>query len=72
MHEASPGAPLVLKSDDPAAIEGALAVVGAERPLIHAATAANWQAMAELAKKHACPLVIRADSLDGLASSRPR
>ena len=67
VHEASPGAPLVLKSDDPAAIEGALAVVGAERPLIHAATAANWQAMAELAKKHACPLVIRADSLDGLA-----
>ena len=67
VHDACPGAPLVLSSDDPAAIEGALAVVGAERPLIHAATAANWQAMAELAKKAGCPLAIRADSLDGLA-----
>ena len=57
----------MLKSDDPAAIEGALGVVGAERPLIHAATAANWQAMAALATKHTCPLAIRADSLDGLA-----
>ena len=67
VHGACPGAPLVLKSDDPAAIEGALAVAGAERPLIHASTSANWQAMAQLAKTHACPLVICADSLDGLA-----
>ena len=67
VHAACPGTPLVLSSDDPAAIEGALAIVGAEKPLIHAATAANWQAMADLAKKAECPLAIRADSLDGLA-----
>ncbi|HUK78260.1 MAG TPA: (Fe-S)-binding protein, partial [Thermoleophilia bacterium] len=66
VHGACPGVPLALKSDDSAAIEGALAVAGAERPLVHAATPANWQAMAQLAKKHACPLVIRTDSLDGL------
>jgi len=33
----------------------------ADKPLLHAATAANWQAMAEVAKKHGCPLVIKAD-----------
>ena len=57
-------------SDDPAAIDAALAGgAAAEKPLIHAATAANWQAMAEVAKKHGCPLVIRAEDgdLDGLA-----
>jgi acetyl-CoA decarbonylase/synthase complex subunit gamma len=67
IHAACPGTPLVLSSADPAAIAGALAIVGAEKPLIHAATADNWQAMADLAKKAECPLAIRADSLDGLA-----
>ena len=61
---AAPGLPLVLMSADPAAIEAALAEAAVDRPLIHAATAANWQAMAELAKKHACPLAIRAEGGD--------
>ena len=58
------GVPLVLISADAAAMKAALTVAGAERPLIHAATAANWQAMAELAKKHSCPLVIRSEAGD--------
>ena len=67
---AAPGLPLVLMSEDAAAVDAALAGgAAAERPLVHAATAANWQAMAEVAKKHGCPLVIRAEDgdLSGLA-----
>ncbi len=59
---AAPGLPLVLMSADAAAIDAALAGgAAADKPLVHAATAANWQAMAEVAKKHGCPLAIRAD-----------
>ncbi len=58
------GVPLVLMSAAAAAMEAALTVAGAERPLIHAATAADWQAMAELARKHSCPLVIRGEAGD--------
>jgi acetyl-CoA decarbonylase/synthase complex subunit gamma len=62
---AAPGLPLVLMSSDAAAIDAALAGgAAAEKPLIHAATAANWQAMAEVARKHGCPLVIRAEGGD--------
>jgi acetyl-CoA decarbonylase/synthase complex subunit gamma len=61
---AAPGLPLVLMSTDPAVIEAALAEAGAERPLVHGATAANWQAMAELAKKHSCPLAVCAEGGD--------
>ncbi len=62
---AAPGLPLVLMSGDPAAIDAALSGgAAADRPLVHAATAANWQAMAGVAKKHGCPLAIRADAGD--------
>jgi acetyl-CoA decarbonylase/synthase complex subunit gamma len=66
---AAPGLPLVLMSADAAAVDAALAGgAAAERPLVHAATAANWQAMAEVARKHGCPLAIKAEGgdLDGL------
>jgi acetyl-CoA decarbonylase/synthase complex subunit gamma len=59
--------PIVLMSSDPMAVEAALGVVGAERPLIHAATASNWEAFAALARQHSCPLTIRAESIEGLA-----
>jgi acetyl-CoA decarbonylase/synthase complex subunit gamma len=52
---------------DAAAYAAAVAAAGAAAPglpLVHAATAANWQAMAEVAKKHDCPLVIRAEGGD--------
>jgi len=51
--------PLILMSEDPAAMEAALKVAGQDRPLIYAATPANWQAMADLAKRFSCPLAIR-------------
>ncbi len=62
---AAPGLPLVLMSADAAAVDAALSGgAAADRPLVHAATAANWQAMAEVAKKHGCPLAIRAEGGD--------
>jgi len=62
---AAPGLPLVLMSDDAAAIDAALSGgAAADRPLVHAATPANWQAMAEVAKKHGVPLAIRAENGD--------
>ncbi|MEI6727279.1 MAG: acetyl-CoA decarbonylase/synthase complex subunit gamma [Actinomycetes bacterium] len=65
---AAPGLPLVLMSADAAAIDAALAGGGAaDKPLVHAATAANWQAMAEVAKKHGCPLAIRVEGGDVVA-----
>ncbi len=64
VHARAAGLPLVLKSGDHLAMEGALAIVGGERPLIHAATATNCQAMAELTKKHGCALAVRAEGGD--------
>ncbi len=62
---AAPGLPLVLMSGDATAVDAALSGgAAAEKPLVHAATAANWQAMAEVAKRHGCPLVIRAQGGD--------
>jgi len=59
---AAPDLPLVLMSGDAAAIDAALSGGAApDRPLVHAATAANWQAMAEVAARHGCPLAIRTD-----------
>ncbi len=55
-------------SADPAAVDAALAAgAAAEKPLIHAATADNWRAMADVANKHSCPLVIRVENGDLVA-----
>ena len=62
--------PLVLLCEDATAMGAALAEVAPARPLLHAATAANWQAMAALAKQHGCPLAIRADDGDLEALAR--
>lgn len=58
--------PPVLISKNPAALAAALIHCGSYRPLLHAASAENYLAMCTLAKQHGCPLVIRADTLDGL------
>ncbi len=50
--------PLVLMSQDPAAMEAALSAAGDVQPLIYAATNENWEAMAGLAKKFKAPLAI--------------
>jgi acetyl-CoA decarbonylase/synthase complex subunit gamma len=59
--------PLVLVSENPAVIAAGLAKTGGVTPLICAATADNWEGMAKLAKDAKAPLVVRADSLAGLA-----
>lgn len=60
--------PFVLMSEDAAALEAALAVEGGQRPVLYAATADNWQAMADLAKGKQVSLAVRSkDGLDELA-----
>ena len=62
---AAPGLPLVLMSGDAAAIGAALSGgAAAERPLVHAAAGTGWQAMAEVAAKHGCPLAVRTEGGD--------
>ncbi len=53
--------PLVLIATDPTAMAGALEKTDGSAPLIYAATADNWSAMAELASKHKAPLALKAD-----------
>ncbi|HEY3415876.1 MAG TPA: acetyl-CoA decarbonylase/synthase complex subunit gamma, partial [Armatimonadota bacterium] len=62
------GRGLILKSSNLAALEAALQVLEGQRPLIHAATPANAEAMADLALKYKAPLVAKADTLDALAA----
>ncbi len=57
----------VLISSSPSVIEAALPALAGQRPLLDAATADNWEAMAALAKEHACPLVVRGRDMDELA-----
>ncbi|NLC55984.1 MAG: acetyl-CoA decarbonylase/synthase complex subunit gamma [Armatimonadetes bacterium] len=66
------GRGLILKSDNPEALDAALQALEGQRPLIHAATPENAEAMAALALKHKAPLVARAESLDALAALTAR
>ncbi|WP_066635915.1 acetyl-CoA decarbonylase/synthase complex subunit gamma [Desulfolucanica intricata] len=59
--------PLALMTEDVAAMEKALEIAGAKKPLIYAATAANYEAMTELAKKYECPLAVKGADLNELA-----
>ncbi len=59
--------PLILMSRDPGVMAAGLQAVNGEAPLIYAADADNWEAMADLAKQHQAPLAVFADSLEGLA-----
>jgi acetyl-CoA decarbonylase/synthase complex subunit gamma len=61
--------PLILMSQSAEAVEAVLdSQIGDSVPLVYAADADNYQAMAELALKHDVPLAVRADDLDSLAS----
>jgi acetyl-CoA decarbonylase/synthase complex subunit gamma len=60
--------PLILMSEDAGAMEKALEKCGAKKPLIYAAAEANLEGMAALAKKHSCPLAIKAEGLEALAA----
>jgi acetyl-CoA decarbonylase/synthase complex subunit gamma len=60
--------PLILMSKDPKAMGQALEKVAGNKPLIYAATKDNCDQMAELAKKHKCPIAVCApEGLDALA-----
>lgn len=58
---------LLLVSASPSVIEAALPGLAGRRPLLDAATAESWEAMAGLAKAHGCPLVVRGADLQELA-----
>lgn len=55
------GASLILMSDSVDSLKAALAQVKDQKPLIYAATAANADALGELAKEAACPLAVKGD-----------
>jgi acetyl-CoA decarbonylase/synthase complex subunit gamma len=59
--------PIILMNDDPAVMGAALEAAAAKKPLIYAATAANVEAMAALAKQHGCPLAVRGEDVSSLA-----
>jgi acetyl-CoA decarbonylase/synthase complex subunit gamma len=59
--------PLVLVTEDAVIMAAGLAKAGGVAPLICAATAGNWEAMAKLAKENKAPLVVRAETIGELA-----
>lgn len=59
--------PLLLISESPEAIEKALDAAGADKPIISAANAENYEQMVPLAKKYDAPLVVRGTDLESLA-----
>lgn len=66
------GRGIILKSTNLEAIEAALSALPGQRPLIHAATTENAEAVAALAKKYGAPVVAQAASLDELAALTKR
>jgi len=59
--------PLILISKDAAVIEAGYAKIEGETALISGADENNWEAMAEVTKKHKAALVVSAGDLDTLA-----
>jgi len=59
--------PLILVATDTAVMAQGLEAAEGTRPLIYGATPDNWEAFADLAKRHDAPMAIRADSLSVLA-----
>ncbi|MGI6679768.1 MAG: acetyl-CoA decarbonylase/synthase complex subunit gamma [Dehalobacterium sp.] len=57
---------LILMSDDAAAMEKALEIVSARKPLVYAATIDNYEAMTAVAKKYEAPLAVKGANLDEL------
>jgi len=58
--------PFILIAPDEATARAGIEASGG-RPLVYAANSDNWEAMSEIAKGADVPLVVRSDSLDGLA-----
>jgi acetyl-CoA decarbonylase/synthase complex subunit gamma len=60
--------PLILMSEDPAAIEKALEAVADKKPLVCGANSANVEAMTGVAKKYGVPMVVKGAGLNELAA----
>jgi acetyl-CoA decarbonylase/synthase complex subunit gamma len=58
---------LILISEDPEVMAAGLGVCADRKPLLYAATEANMDKMAALAKENSCPLAVKADSVEKLA-----
>jgi acetyl-CoA decarbonylase/synthase, CODH/ACS complex subunit gamma len=61
------GAALILMSDKPDTLKAALAEVGKNKPLLYAATEANFDAVAALAKEFDCPITVKASKVGDVA-----
>ncbi len=59
--------PLILIGNDPAVLDSSLSLLTGETTLIYAADSSNYEALADVAKKHKAALVVKGDSLDSLA-----
>jgi acetyl-CoA decarbonylase/synthase complex subunit gamma len=59
--------PLILAGSDPAVLGAGLKALPGEKPMLYGATAANWEAMTELAKGAGASLAVIAPTLDSLA-----
>ncbi len=64
--------PVILMSDDPAAMASAASAIADKRPLLYAATGANLDEMAAIAKQHGLPLAVRSDGIGDLADLAQR
>ncbi|MFC1713474.1 acetyl-CoA decarbonylase/synthase complex subunit gamma [Candidatus Poribacteria bacterium] len=62
----------ILMSSDPSIMGAALAVSADKRPLIYAANAENFEAMAALAKEHGTPLAVCGNGIDEVADLTPK
>jgi acetyl-CoA decarbonylase/synthase complex subunit gamma len=66
------GRGIILQSENLEALEAALQALAGQRPLIHAATPGNADAVGALALKYKAPVVARAESLDALVALTKR
>ena len=57
---------VILKAADPAVLSAALDKIAAEKPLIYCATADNYEAITEVAKKYEVPMAVYAEGLEAL------
>jgi len=60
--------PLILLCEDAETLRSTLDGVTAQRPLIGPATAETWEGFAEVAAEKKLPVLVRSDSLEGLAT----
>jgi acetyl-CoA decarbonylase/synthase complex subunit gamma len=58
---------IILISGDPAIIKEALEIAKDRKPLIYAATGANYEVFGNLAKEYACPLAVKGQGIEEVA-----